>query len=58
MVDQLLFPEGGWQINQEGEVTLNKIIPTLVSLQTHRLSRLPVLAKQLRLGGLNPRRCA
>jgi hypothetical protein len=37
MVDQILFPEGGWQINQQGEVTLNKIVPTLQSLQNQRI---------------------
>jgi chemotaxis protein MotB len=37
MVDQLLFPEGGWQIHRQGEATLNKIVPTLVSLQNQRI---------------------
>jgi chemotaxis protein MotB len=37
MVDQLLFPEGGWQIHRAGEATLNKIIPTLTSLQNQRI---------------------
>ena len=33
MVDQLLFPEGGWELHRPGEATLNKIVPTLQSLQ-------------------------
>jgi len=37
MVDRLLFPEGGWQIHQQGEAALNKIVPTLVSLQNQRI---------------------
>ena len=37
MVDQLLFPEGGWELHQQGEQTLNKIVPTLVSLQNQRI---------------------
>jgi chemotaxis protein MotB len=32
-----MFPEGGWQIHQQGEATLNKIVPTLVSLQNQRV---------------------
>ena len=37
MVNQLLFPEGGWQLHQQGEQTLNKIVPTLASLQNQRI---------------------
>jgi chemotaxis protein MotB len=37
MVDQLLFPEGGWEIHRTGEGTLNRIIPTLRSLQNQRI---------------------
>jgi hypothetical protein len=29
MVNQLLFPEGGWQLHQQGEQTLTKIVITL-----------------------------
>src|SRR4029453_4629568 len=38
MVDQLLFPEGGWELHRTGEATLNKIVPTLVSLQNQRIN--------------------
>jgi chemotaxis protein MotB len=38
MVDQLLFPEGGWELHRPGEATLNKIVPTLVSLQNQRIN--------------------
>ncbi|MGA8053155.1 MAG: flagellar motor protein MotB [Burkholderiales bacterium] len=33
MVDQLMFPEGGWQISRSGEQTLDKIVPVLKGLQ-------------------------
>jgi chemotaxis protein MotB len=38
MVDQLLFPEGGWELHRAGEGTLNKIVPTLQSLQNQRIN--------------------
>ena len=38
MVDQLLFPEGGWELHRPGEATLNKIVPTLQSLQNQRIN--------------------
>ena len=37
MVDQLLFPEGGWELHRPGEATLTKIVPTLTSLQNQRI---------------------
>jgi chemotaxis protein MotB len=37
MMDQLLFPEGGWELHQPGEQTLTKIVPTLTSLQNQRI---------------------
>src|SRR4029453_13628939 len=37
MVDQLLFPEGGWELHRTGGGTLNKIISTLRSLQSQRI---------------------
>ena len=37
MVDQLLFPEGGWELHRPGEATLNKIVPTLQSLHNQRI---------------------
>ncbi|MGO8971530.1 MAG: flagellar motor protein MotB [Myxococcaceae bacterium] len=33
IVNQILFPEGGWQLNRDGEQTLDKIIPTLKTLE-------------------------
>lgn len=32
MVNELLFPEGGWALNAKGEATLAKIAPTLANL--------------------------
>src|SRR4030095_5409028 len=37
MVDQILFPEGGWQLSRKGEETLQKIVPTLSGLKNHRI---------------------
>ena len=37
MVDQILFPEGGWQISRKGEETLEKIVPTLKTLKNQRV---------------------
>ena len=37
MVNQLLFPEGGWELHRQGEQTLPKIVPTLQSLQNQRI---------------------
>ncbi len=31
--DEIVFPEGGWQINQKARETLNKLVPTLQGLQ-------------------------
>lgn len=33
MVNEILFPEGGWQLSPKGEQTLSKIAPTLSNLQ-------------------------
>lgn len=33
MVNEVLFPEGGWTLSQKGEATLTKIAPTLASLK-------------------------
>jgi len=33
MVNELLFPEGGWQLSRQGEQTLSKIAPTLAAVQ-------------------------
>lgn len=37
LVDQILFPEGGWEIGRKGEETLDKIVPTLKSLKGQRV---------------------
>ena len=37
LVDQILFPEGGWEIHRQGEQTLAKIAPTLSTLQGKRI---------------------
>ena len=37
MVDQILFPEGGWQIHSKGDQTLAKIAPTLATLNNQRI---------------------
>ena len=37
IVNQILFPEGGWEINRTGEETLDKIVPTLKSLQGQKV---------------------
>jgi chemotaxis protein MotB len=37
MLDEILFPEGGWEIERKGKETLNKIIPVLKNLQNKRI---------------------
>lgn len=37
LVDSLLFPEGGWQLNRKGEETLDKIVPTLKTVKSGRI---------------------
>src|SRR5215468_7610879 len=37
MVDEILFPEGGYQLSRRGEETLGKIVPTLRDLQNQRI---------------------
>lgn len=37
VLNEILFPEGGWEINEKGRATLNKIIPTLKTLQGKRI---------------------
>lgn len=34
LVNELLFPEGGWQLSKQGEQTLTKIVPTLSTIQS------------------------
>ncbi|MGO9829524.1 MAG: flagellar motor protein MotB [Myxococcaceae bacterium] len=37
IVNQILFPEGGWELDRDGEQTLDKIIPTLKTLEKERI---------------------
>jgi chemotaxis protein MotB len=37
MLNEILFPEGGWEIGQKGKQTLNKMVPVLKSLQNKRI---------------------
>ena len=37
MLNEILFPEGGYEINQKGKETLNKIVPVLRKLQNQRI---------------------
>jgi chemotaxis protein MotB len=37
MLDEILFPEGGWEIERKGKETLNKIVPVLKNLQNKRV---------------------
>jgi chemotaxis protein MotB len=37
IVNEILFPEGGWQLNRAGEQTLDKIVPTLKTLEKQRI---------------------
>ena len=55
MVNAILFPEGGWELNEQGKQELNKIVPTLQSVNgkqiviagyTDNLGILPPLAQR------------
>jgi chemotaxis protein MotB len=37
IVNEILFPEGGWELNHAGEQTLDKIVPTLKTLEKQRI---------------------
>jgi chemotaxis protein MotB len=37
IVNEILFPEGGWELNHAGEQTLDKIVPTLKTLENQRI---------------------
>ncbi len=37
VANQILFPEGGWEIHKAGEETLNKMIPALKELKGQRI---------------------
>lgn len=36
IVNELLFPEGGWELSRQGETTLAKIAPTLATLPANQ----------------------
>jgi len=35
--DEILFPEGGWQLNSRGKATLDKMVPALKDMKDHRI---------------------
>ena len=37
MLNEILFPEGGWELDQKGRETLDKIVPVLKNLQGKRI---------------------
>lgn len=37
IVNEILFPEGGWQLSRAGEQTLDKLVPTLKTLKGERI---------------------
>ena len=37
MVNEILFPEGGWQLSAKGEAALGKIAPTLADLKGQQI---------------------
>ncbi len=37
IVNEILFPEGGWELNRAGEQTLDKIVPTLKTLENQSI---------------------
>ena len=37
VLNEILFPEGGWELNQKGRETLNKIVPVLKKLTNQRI---------------------
>jgi len=37
IVNEILFPEGGYEIDKKGEETLDKIVPTLKTLQNQKI---------------------
>jgi chemotaxis protein MotB len=38
ILDELLFPEGGWSLSQQGRATLLKMVPTLRNLKNTRIA--------------------
>lgn len=37
VLDELLFPEGGWQVGARGKAVLDKMVPALQSATEHRI---------------------
>lgn len=37
VLNAILFPEGGWELDRKGRETLNKMVPVLMSLQNKRV---------------------
>jgi chemotaxis protein MotB len=37
IVNEILFPEGGWEIGKAGEATLNKLVPTFKTLENEKV---------------------
>jgi len=37
MLNEILFPEGGWELDQKGRATIDKIVPVLKNLQGKRI---------------------
>ena len=37
MVDEILFPEGGWELHEKGRATLAKVVPSLQGLAGKRI---------------------
>jgi len=37
MVNEILFPEGGWELNKKGKETLDKVLPALQGLSGKRI---------------------
>lgn len=37
VLNEILFPEGGWELNQKGRETLNKMVPVLKNLTNQRI---------------------
>ena len=59
MKDEILFPEGGWQLNERARMTLSKLAPTLRGLQQTRIvvngytDNVPIGPELRRLGVTN-----
>lgn len=38
MVNEILFHEGGWQLDKKGKIVLDKIVPALKDIKDHRIA--------------------